>query len=84
MTRSEQGEKAAQLNWKKANFFHKLNLPKQMTPGFSALTLSLQDCAVVPASYWLTAEPYYWPNLTHVSKRSTNIGASGTQLRQDR
>ena len=53
-----------------------------MTPGFSALTLRLQDCAVVPTSYWLAGEPSYWPNPTHVSKRSTNIGASGAQLHQ--
>ena len=36
----------------------------------------------MPTSHWLRGEPSSWSNATHVSERSTNIGASRGQLHQ--
>ena len=59
-------------------------LPEQITSDLAALTLLVQHCAVVPASYWRRGVLSYWLDVTHVSTRSSNTGASIIMMRKDR
>ena len=54
-----------------------------MTSDLPALTLLVQHCAVVPASYWRKGVLSYWLDVTHVSRRSLNTGASMIMMRKD-
>ena len=54
-----------------------------MTSDLPALTLLVQHCAVVPASYWRRGVLSYWLDVTHVSTRSSNTGASIIMMRKD-